>query len=92
VLSLLAVLSRLYDSRVCCTLRTLTMSVQHGVVSANVRVDIVQFFSEHVAQDLQDTSGNVHPILTVDAIRFLYSFRNQVSNVIPLFFNVLIPV
>lgn len=56
------------------------MPVQHGVVSANVRVDIVQFFSEHVAQDLQDTSGNVHPILTVDAIRFLYSFRNQVSN------------
>jgi exportin-2 (importin alpha re-exporter) len=68
------------------------MSVQHGVVSANVRVDIVRFFSEHVAQDLQDTSGSVHPILTVDAIRFLYSFRNQVSDVIPLFFNVLIPV
>ena len=71
----------------CCTLRPLTRPVQHGVVSANVRVDIVQFFSEHVAQDLQDTSGNVHPILTVDAIRFLYSFRNQVSNVIPLVFK-----
>ena len=68
------------------------MSIQHGVVSANVHVDIVQFFSEHVAQDLQNTSENVHPILTVDAIRFLYSFRNQVSNAISLFFTVLIPV
>jgi exportin-2 (importin alpha re-exporter) len=41
-------------------------------------VDVVKFFSDHVFQDLQAVPGAVHPILQVDAIRFLYTFRNQV--------------
>jgi exportin-2 (importin alpha re-exporter) len=41
-------------------------------------VDVVKFFSEHVFEDLQAASGTVHPILQVDAIRFLLTFRNQV--------------
>lgn len=49
-----------------------------GVTSANILVDIVKFFSDHIAQDLQATAGSVHPILQVDAIRFLYTFRYQV--------------
>jgi exportin-2 (importin alpha re-exporter) len=53
------------------------MAGQHGVTSTNALVDIVQFFSENVFQDLQSTG--VHPILQVDAIKFLYTFRNQVS-------------
>lgn len=40
---------------------------------------MVKFFSEHVYQDLQASSGSVHPILQVDAIRFLYAFRNQLN-------------
>ncbi|KAI0933051.1 hypothetical protein AcW1_000014 [Taiwanofungus camphoratus] len=52
-------------------------TTQHGVTSTNTLVDVVQFFSDHVFQDLQADTGSVHPILQVDAIRFLYTFRNQ---------------
>ncbi|KAF8963542.1 importin alpha re-exporter [Flammula alnicola] len=54
-------------------------TTQHGVTSTNTLVDVVKFFSDHVFQDLQATSGTVHPILQVDAIRFLYTFRNQLT-------------
>ncbi|KAG5641488.1 hypothetical protein DXG03_005099 [Asterophora parasitica] len=52
---------------------------QHGVTSTNTLVDVVKFFSDHVFQDLQAAQGTVHPILQVDAIRFLYTFRNQLT-------------
>ena len=51
-------------------------TAQHGVTVTNPLVDVVDFFSQHVFQDLQ--AGSAHPILQADAIRFLYSFRNQV--------------
>ncbi|KAI9569377.1 armadillo-type protein [Boletus coccyginus] len=51
----------------------------HGVTSINVQVDVVKFFSDHVFQDLQAAHGTVHPILQVDAIRFLLTFRNQLT-------------
>ncbi|KAF9242294.1 armadillo-type protein [Melanogaster broomeanus] len=54
-------------------------TTQHGVTSINAQVDVVKFFSEHVFQDLQATQGSVHPILQVDAIRFLLTFRNQLT-------------
>ncbi|KAH9945469.1 CAS/CSE protein [Epithele typhae] len=50
---------------------------QHGVTSTNALIDVVQFFSEHVFQDLEADAGSIHPVLQVDAIRFLYTFRNQ---------------
>lgn len=53
---------------------------QHGVTSTNIHVDVVQFFLEHVAGDLQAPAGSVHPILQVDAIRFVHMFRNQVRS------------
>ncbi|KAH9931314.1 armadillo-type protein [Fomitopsis serialis] len=52
-------------------------TTQHGVTSTNTLVDVVQFFSDHVFQDLQAESGSAHPILQVDAIRFLHTFRHQ---------------
>lgn len=52
--------------------------LQHGVTSTNSLVDVVKFFSDHVFQDLQAAQGTVHPIMQVDAIRFLLTFRNQV--------------
>lgn len=55
-------------------------TTQHGVTSTNTLVDIVKFFSEHVFQDLQADDGSVHPILQVDSIRFLHTFRSQVSD------------
>ncbi|KAF5343738.1 hypothetical protein D9756_011534 [Leucocoprinus leucothites] len=54
-------------------------TTKHGVTSTNPLVDVVQFFSEHIFQDLQAPDGSVHPILQVDAIRFLYTFRNQLT-------------
>ncbi|KAK7018767.1 importin-alpha export receptor [Paramarasmius palmivorus] len=44
--------------------------------STNALVDVVKFFSDHVYEDLQ-AQANAHPILQGDAIRFLYTFRNQ---------------
>ncbi|WVN85455.1 uncharacterized protein L203_100601 [Cryptococcus depauperatus CBS 7841] len=52
---------------------------QLGVTSTNVLVDVVDFFGQNVFSDLQATPGSVHPILTVDAIKFLYTFRNQLT-------------
>ncbi|OJT05838.1 Importin-alpha re-exporter [Trametes pubescens] len=52
-------------------------TTQHGVTSTNALIDVVQFFSDHVFQDLQADPTSIHPILQVDAIRFLYTFRNQ---------------
>ncbi|TYJ56359.1 hypothetical protein B9479_002907 [Cryptococcus floricola] len=52
---------------------------QLGVTSTNVLVDVVEFFGQNVFSDLQAASGSVHPILTVDAIKFLYTFRNQLT-------------
>ncbi|KAG9074562.1 importin-alpha export receptor, partial [Ceratobasidium sp. UAMH 11750] len=52
-------------------------TLQHGVTSTNLLVNVVQFFSDHVAGDLQAPLGSVHPILQVDAIRFVHMFRNQ---------------
>lgn len=61
----------------------------HGVTATNVLVDIVKFFSENVAQDLNVDGPAVHPILQVDAIRFIYTFRyqltkEQLASVLPL--------
>jgi len=53
--------------------------LQHGVTAINALVDVVKFFSDNVFEDLQAASGTVHPILQVDAIRFLLTFRNQVD-------------
>ncbi|KAG8928760.1 importin-alpha export receptor [Tulasnella sp. 417] len=51
----------------------------HGVTMTNGLVDIVKFFSENVAQDLQIEGHPAHPILQVDAIRFIYTFRHQLT-------------
>ncbi|KAF8869470.1 Cse1-domain-containing protein [Infundibulicybe gibba] len=62
---------------------------QRGATSTNMLIDIVKFFSDYVFQDLQAEQGYVHPILWFDVIRFLCTFRNQLTksqfpSVIPL--------
>ncbi|KAF2119186.1 CAS/CSE protein [Lophiotrema nucula] len=48
-----------------------------GVLTVNPGVDVLDFFQKHIAGDLQtDTS---HPILKVDAIKYIYVFRSQLS-------------
>lgn len=53
-------------------------TAQHGVTSTNSLIDVVQFFSDNVVQDLQPNNTSVHPIIVADAIKFLYTFRSQV--------------
>ncbi|KAN0065033.1 importin-alpha export receptor [Thecaphora frezii] len=55
-------------------------TMQQGVTTTNTLVDVVQFFGEHVFSDLQ-ASADESPsaILQVDAIKYLYTFRNQLT-------------
>src|SRR5271170_6462398 len=62
----------------------------HGVTKTNSLVNIGEFFSTNLANDL--TSGDVEPILKVDAIKYLYSFRSLITKeqwqqVMPLLVN-----
>ncbi|KAI0055486.1 Cse1-domain-containing protein [Artomyces pyxidatus] len=50
-----------------------------GVTSTNPLVSVVQFFAENIFQDLQTGPQTVHPVLQVDAIKYLYTFRNQLT-------------
>lgn len=48
-----------------------------GVTSTNLLVDVISFFAQNVAPDL--VSDDVHPILKVDAIKYIHTFRNQLT-------------
>lgn len=48
-----------------------------GVTSTNVMLDVVAFFKSDVIPDL--LNDQAHPILRVDAIKYVYVFRNQLS-------------
>ena len=49
-----------------------------GVKTINDHVNVVEFFQTNVASDLVSETG-VEPILKVDAIKYLYTFRSQMS-------------
>lgn len=48
-----------------------------GVSSTNVMLDVVAFFSSDIIPDLLNSVP--HPILRVDAIKYVYTFRNQLT-------------
>ncbi|KAJ5248907.1 Chromosome segregation protein Cse1 [Penicillium chermesinum] len=50
----------------------------HGVTATNNLVSITDFFQQHLAADLIADDG-VHPILKVDAIKYLYTFRSIIT-------------
>ena len=54
-----------------------TVTQASGVQTTNEYVNVITFFQEHIAADL--TSDPPHTILQVDAIKFLYIFRNQLT-------------
>ncbi|KAJ5674709.1 Armadillo-like helical [Penicillium maclennaniae] len=63
----------------------------HGVTATNNLVSITDFFSENLASDLVTDAG-IHPILKVDAIKYLYNFRSiitkdQWQGVLPILVN-----
>lgn len=68
-----------------------TATASHGVTSTNPLISITDFFQNHLAADLVSQDG-AHPILKVDAIKYLYLFRSiitkeQWQEVLPLLVN-----
>ena len=56
-----------------------TTTASQGVTSTNDFANVVDFFSKHIANDLVSDAG-VHPILKVDAIKYLYTFRSHITS------------
>ncbi|KAF5006404.1 hypothetical protein FDECE_7220 [Fusarium decemcellulare] len=54
------------------------VTAAQGVKTVNPLVNVVEFFEQHIAQDLISATG-VEPISKVDAIKYLYTFRSQLS-------------
>ncbi|KAF2785572.1 Cse1-domain-containing protein [Melanomma pulvis-pyrius CBS 109.77] len=54
-----------------------TATAAQGVMSVNPNVDILAFFQNNIAADLE--SPDASPILKVDSIKFIYVFRSQLS-------------
>lgn len=53
-------------------------SVQaYGVTRVNPMVNLVEFFHTNILPDLQLANEALHPILKMDAIRFVHQFRGQ---------------
>jgi len=50
-----------------------------GVTSTNLLVDVVEFFNTNIVPDLTASVEEVHPILKVDSIKYVYTFRNQLT-------------
>lgn len=55
-----------------------TVTTSQGVKSTNDFVNILDFFQRNIGKDLI-TDTDVEPILKVDAIKYLYTFRSQMS-------------
>jgi exportin-2 (importin alpha re-exporter) len=53
-------------------------TASHGVTSTNSLVDITDFFQKHLASDLIAEKG-IQPILKVDSIKYLYTFRSLIT-------------
>ncbi|KAI1468522.1 Cse1-domain-containing protein [Daldinia caldariorum] len=54
------------------------VTAAHGVKTVNSLVNVVDFFQQHIANDLVSDAG-VEPISKVDAIKYLYTFRSQLT-------------
>ena len=54
-----------------------TITSVKGVTSTNPNVDILKFFGDNIATDL--TSADSEVLLKVDAIKYLYTFRSQLT-------------
>lgn len=54
------------------------VTASHGVKTTNPKINVVDFFQNNIAGDLLADSG-VEPILKVDAVKYLYTFRSQLT-------------
>ena len=55
-----------------------TITASQGVKSTNSLVNVLEFFQTNIANDLL-SAESTQPILQVDAIKYLYTFRSQMS-------------
>lgn len=55
-----------------------TTTASQGVKTTNPLVNVIDFFQKNIAGDLVSES-DVMPILRVDAIKYLYTFRSQMN-------------
>lgn len=55
-----------------------SVTAAQGVKTVNPLVNVVEFFQQHIAADLMADEG-VEPIAKVDAIKYLHTFRSQLS-------------
>lgn len=55
-----------------------TVTASQGVKSTNDFANIIEFFQANIAKDLISDAG-VPPILKVDAIKYLYTFRSLIT-------------
>jgi exportin-2 (importin alpha re-exporter) len=57
-----------------------TVTVQQGATSTNEYIQILPVFASHIIPDFEvPVDGAIHPILKVDAIKYLTIFRNQLN-------------
>ncbi|KAI1814780.1 CAS/CSE protein [Poronia punctata] len=54
------------------------VTASQGVKTVNEALNVVDFFQQHVANDLVGDAG-IEPISKVDAIKYLYTFRSQLT-------------
>ena len=54
------------------------VTAREGVKTVNERLNVIDFFQRNVASDLVADQG-VQPILKVDAVKYLYTFRSQLN-------------
>jgi exportin-2 (importin alpha re-exporter) len=54
-----------------------SITASSGITSTNLLVDVIKFFGEFIYPDLVGNAAS--PILKVDAIKYLYIFRNQLT-------------
>ncbi|CAG8707166.1 4269_t:CDS:10 [Cetraspora pellucida] len=67
-------------------------ATKHGLTVVNDLVNVVEWFTKNILPDLQTPVDSGQPVLKVDAIKYLYTFRNQMSKpglatVFPLLVN-----
>ena len=55
-----------------------TVTASQGVKSTNEFVNVIEFFQKNIAKDLI-SDVDVEPILKVDAVKYLYTFRSQIT-------------
>nr|CAG8526180.1 1185_t:CDS:10 [Entrophospora candida] len=60
-------------------IRLFKLNYKYGLTVVNDLVDVVEWFSANVLPDLQTVVDSGEPVLKVDAIKYIYTFRNQMN-------------